>query len=370
MTNMEMSISNEKITRLESVTGEPCLSLYQETHRSSPDNKQDQIRFRNLVKLLKESLQEKYPKTDIQVLMEPLEFFETNYDFWSHTLEGLAVFVGSGQFQIFRLQRPVRELAVAENVFILGPLRRYLQSIDRFQILGLSQHNIQLFEGNRNVLDEIVPEPGVPITMRSVLGDERTEDGKSVSSHFGIGHGTIPSRHGFSDKQSDIDIDTEKYFRAVDRAILEHHSRPSGLPLILACLPEHQHLFHRISANPFLLKDGLGINPEALSLNELKDRAWKFIEPQYVGKLTMLVDEFIAAEAMGLGSDDMGNIAKAAAEGRVATLLLETDRLDDAGSGEITENLAELVEKMGGQVQIIPAEHMPGKSGMAASYRY
>ena len=32
----------------------PCLSLYQSTHRQHPDNVQDPIRFRNLVKELEE----------------------------------------------------------------------------------------------------------------------------------------------------------------------------------------------------------------------------------------------------------------------------------------------------------------------------
>jgi hypothetical protein len=29
--------------------------------------------------------------------------------------------------------------------------------------------------------------------------------------------------------------------------VFEHHSRRSGLPLILAALPEHHHLFRRVS---------------------------------------------------------------------------------------------------------------------------
>ncbi len=370
MTRMEMSLSHEKIRVLESVDRGPCLSLYQETHHSSPDNKQDAIRFRTLVKQLKTSLQEKYPESNLQDFIEPFESLENDSEFWAHNMEGLAVLAGVDKFQIFRLQRPVHELAVAENVFFLGPLRRYLQSVDRFQILGLGLHNLRLFEGNRNSLDEIIPDPGVPITLRSALGDDLEESEKSVSSHLSIGHGTTPSRHGYSDKQNEMDIDTEKYFRAVDRAVLKHHSRPSALPLILACLPEHQHLFHRISNNPFLLEEGLGINPEALPIGELKERAWKFIEPKYMKKLTMLADEFLEAKAKGLGSDDIAQIAKAAADGRVATLLLELDRLDEEENGKVIEDLSELVGKMGGLVHIIPSANMPGKTGVAASYRY
>jgi len=370
MTPMEMLLNNEKMAVLESVDHGPCLSLYQETHRSRPGNIQDPIRFRNLVKRLIESLEKKYPEANLREFIEPFDALTKNHEFWAHNLDGLAVLIGAGQFQVFRLQRPVPELAVTEDVFFLGPLRRYQQSVDRFQILGLGLHQLRLFEGNRNRLDEIIPAPGVPITLNSVLGETLTEIETSVSSHFGLGHGTIPARHGYSDKQNEIDIDTEKYFRAVDRAVLKYHSRPTALPLILACLPEHQHLFHKISSNPFLLDEGLGINPEAMSLKELKKRAWEFLEPKYMEKLTMQVEEFLTAKANGKGSDDKTQIVKAAADGRVATLLLEQDRPDGAGSGKVLEDLSEMVGKKGGLVQIIPSSHMPGQTGVAASYRY
>ena len=37
----------------------PCVSLYQPTHRHHPDNKQDPIRFRNLVDGAEASLRQK-----------------------------------------------------------------------------------------------------------------------------------------------------------------------------------------------------------------------------------------------------------------------------------------------------------------------
>ena len=111
--------------------------------------------------------------------------------------------------------------------------------------------------------------------------------------------------HGHGGKKDEVDIDAERFFRAVDRAVLEHHSRPSGLPLILAALPEHHHLFHRVSHNPFLMAEGLTINPDALPIDELRERAWQVVEPQYQARLATLADEFAVAKSKGLGSDDL-----------------------------------------------------------------
>jgi hypothetical protein len=333
------------------------------------------------------SLHKKYPAAEVRLLLEPLEDLIRDDAFWNHVLDGLAVLSGRSLFRVFQLQLPVAELAVVADSFYTGPLRRFLQSSGRYQVLGLSLHKIRLFEGNRYVLDEIDPAPGVPRTSVDALGEELTEPHLTVASHGGAGPGITSMRHGHGGKKDETAIDAERFFRAVDRAVQEHHSRPSGLPIMLAALAEHQYLFREVSQNPFLMAEGLTINPNILPADALRDRAWQVVEPQYQARLAALADEFAAAKSNGLGSDDLARVAKAAAAGRVATLLIETDRLipgrlDDATGriesaglsdpkvNDLLDDLGQLVGKMGGQVMVIPAERMPGRTGLAATYRY
>ena len=256
MTQNRNLLTIESLAELASAHQPPCLSLYQPTHRHRPENQQDPIRFRNLVKELEASLRQKYPAVETRLLLEPFETLAHDHAFWNHTLDGLAVLGGPSLFRVFRLQRPVAELAVVADSFHTKPLRRFLQSVGRYQVLGLSLGKIQLFEGNRDALDEIDPAPGVPRTITEALGDELTESHLTVASYGGVGQGSAPMHHGDGGKQDAVQADAERFFRAVDRAVLEHHSRPSGLPLILAALPEHHHLFHRVSHNPFLMAEG------------------------------------------------------------------------------------------------------------------
>ncbi len=380
-------LTSELVAELGADHQPPCLSLYQPTHRCHPENQQDSIRFRNLVKELGTSLRQKYPAAETRLLLEPFDALADDHDFWNHTLDGLAVLGGPGLFHVFRLQRPVAELVVVADSFHTKPLRRLQQSVDRYQVLGLSLHKIQLFEGTRDALDEIDPASGVPRTITEALGDELSEPHSTVASYGGVGQGSTPMHHGQGGKKDEVDIDADRFFRAIDRAILESHSRPSGLPLMLAALPEHHSRFHQVSHNPFLMTEGLNINPDALSIDELRERAWQVVEPQYHTRLATLADEFAAAKSKGLGSDDLGQVAQAAASGRVATLLIEADRqiagrLDSAtGQAELADlshpqvddlldDLGGLVEKMGGRVLVIPAERMPGQTGLAATYRH
>ncbi|MBN1569225.1 MAG: hypothetical protein JXA73_15355 [Acidobacteria bacterium] len=387
MTQKRTLLTVESLAELTSAHQPPCLSLYQPTYRNRPENQQDLIRFRNLVKGLETSLRQKYPAVDTRLLLEPFDALAQDRDFWNHTLDGLAVLGGPSLFRAFQLQRPVAELAIVADSFHIKPLRRFLQTAGRYQVLGLSLQKVRLFEGNRNALDEIDPAPGVPRTISEALGDELSEPHQAVASHGGVGQGSTPMHHGHGGKKDEADMDAERFFRAVDRALINHHSRPSGLPLILAALPEHHHLFRRISHNPFLIAQGLTINPDALPIDELRERAWQVVEPQYQAGLAALADEFEVAKSNGLGSDDLAQVAQAAAAGKIATLLIESDRqiagwLDGATGrievadlghpqvDDLLDDLCELVGKMGGRVTVIPAEQMPGQTGLAAIYRY
>ena len=254
MTQKRNFLNTKALAELASVHQSPCLSLYQPTHRRYPENQQDPIRFCNLVKELEASLRQKYPAIETRILLEPFETLAHEHPFWNHTLDGLAVLGGPSLFRVFLLQRPVAQLAVVADNFHIKPLRRFLQSVDRYQVIGLSLHKIRLFEGNRDALDEIDPGPGVPRTITEALGDELTDPHQTVASYGGVGGASTHMHHGHGGKKDDADIDAERFFRVIDRAMIERHSQPSGLPLILAALPEHHHLFHRVSRNP--LSDG------------------------------------------------------------------------------------------------------------------
>ena len=361
----------------------PCLSLYQPTHRHHPDNQQDPIRFRNLVKALEESLRQKYSTRDVRPLLEPFQNLAEDHSFWNHTLDGLALLAAPGVFRVYRLQRPVAELAVVADSFHIKPLIRILQSADRYHVLGLSRQEIKLLEGNRDTLDEVELSPAVPRTVTEVVGEDSKEAHLSVwSPSPGIG-----VRHGPGSKAELVDKETERFFRAVDRAILEHYSRSSGLPLLLAALPQHHSFFRRISRNPFLMPEGVDIHPDALPIEALRDRAWHAIEPHYLARLAGLVEMFGVARSKELGADDLAQIAASAVAGRVGTLLIEADRhipgridaetggieFDDLADPEVDDlldDVGELVLKNRGQIVIVPAERMPTQTGIAAIYRF
>lgn len=364
----------------------PCLSLYQPTHRSHPDKAQDPIRYRNLLKELTESLRRQYTEREVAGLLEPLNALAGDVQFWNHTLDGLAVLAAPGFFRAYKLQRPVPERAVVADSFHTKPLVRIMQSADRFQVLGLNRHEARLFEGNRDRIDEIELAPEVPRTLEDALERDFGRD-RDIRTYGPVREGAM-GRHGKSDvKQDAIRADTEQFFRIIDRGVFEHHSRPTGLPLLLASLPEHEHLFREVSKNPHLLDETIEIFPGDLTLDELRERVWEKVLPHYLARQAALIDRFNAARARGHATADLADAARAVVEGRIAVLLLDAGRQlpgrMDGSSGEIVlgkpgephmddllDDLGERVLATGGEVVVVPSERMSTESGLAAIYRY
>lgn len=379
----------------------PCVSIYMPMQRRFPERAQNEVRFRNLLKQVRDA--ERRP--DIPVpgddVLAPLQRLLEDRDLWAHPQEGLAVFAAPGFFRAFRLSRDVPERVVVASRLHIKPLLRMVQSTDRYQVLALNRERIRLLEGNRDALEEADLAPAVPQTIEEALGERLTEAKTHAYSYGsgpagGAGGGRSMAagpkvggiHHGQGTKKDELDVDIERFFRAVDRAILEHHSKRSGLPLILAALAEYHAPFRRLSQNRHLLDEGIEANPDALTDDELRERAWLCMEPLYVQRLQLMTDRYGAARGANRGDDALPQVALAAVVGRVDVLLLERDRhvegsmdpgtgvlriadaVETPAAGDVLDDLAEAVLRNGGEVIIVPPDRMPSTTGLAAIYRY
>ena len=348
------AISTDALKGLGALTQTPCLSLYQPTHRSQPDNAQDRVEFRRGIEALGQALKVGDGAHDAKTLLDPFYQLADDADFWDDTLDGLAVFASPLGFKVFVLPQSVAAQTTVASEFHTSPLRRFLQSVDRYQVLCLSHDQARLFEGNRDALEELVLGPEVPSNAEHV----QTLEGRA--------------------------FDEDRFFRALDLALLKHHSKPSGLPLILAALPEHQYRFRQLSQNKRLLPVGLDVHPGAMNTRALSIMAWNVVEPQHNTRQQVWIDAFVVARAQGRSSDDVRKTALAASQGRVGLLLIESDKsfsgqfdrrnghmvLSKSLMGhDVLDDIAELVESQGGAVRVISAAHMPTLSGLAAAMR-
>lgn len=363
----------------------PFISLYQTTHKHSPENKQDQIRYKNLLSQIRASLEREYPKIDVEEILTPFKDIQKDRDFWIQATHGLAILATIDQAIVYRLPRATGDIAiVADNPYIKPLLRNY-QSVDKYHILGLEQENFVLYEGDRFGLEKVEFPEEDDITKKEVLGEETTEPHHNY--RFG---NAAPTRavlhHGHGGRKDEVDKDADRYFRYVDEYIQKNYSSLSKKPLLLSTLDEHFGHFRELSQNPYLLEEGIRKDFRSLSESELSEEAWRVVEPLYLQKTQELVDRFHQLHPEQ-AAQDPAEIARAVVEGRVETLLIESDKvipgrvhlengrietgeLDDPKIGDLLNAIGLIALNNQAHVVVLPAERMPTKSGLAAIYRY
>src|SRR5512135_1822559 len=89
----------EPLSELMANSDPPCVSIYQPTHWNHPKDRQDPIRFRNLLREVEVSLRRVYPSRGIRPLLERLQELTDSSRFSVRRHEGMAVFVSPSSFR-------------------------------------------------------------------------------------------------------------------------------------------------------------------------------------------------------------------------------------------------------------------------------
>lgn len=382
---MQFTIVNDFPNEFLKTQEGPFISLYQPTHRHSPDNLQDPIMYKNLVRKIEDSLKKDYNKRDIEKIMLPFYDLADNKPFWEHAHDGLAILANKDGGIVYLLQRSVKELAVVADSFHIKPLIRTFQSADRYQVLGLNRSQFTIYEGDRYGLSEILFDEDTPTTIEDMLGDEYNE--KYFTAGTYAGPSGVGAYHGHGGKKEVQAKLIEKFFRQVDKYVTDEISKKSNLPLILVTLDEYHTIFQNISRNPYLQKKRINIDYTALTTEKLNEIVWKEMEQVYLAKTDELVNAFHSAQAKLMATDDIAQVVRAAWEKRIDTVLIEADRmvpgkinletghiiegdLEHPGFDDVLDDLAEKVIRNGGSVIILPKERMPATTGVAATYKF
>ena len=359
----------------------PVISIYVDTHIKKPDRLENPIRFKNLVKEAQASLKDKEFK-GFKDLFSLFKEMEEDALFWEGATESMAILGDEEECIVYKLPVKVKSLAIVSDSFYIKPLLRSFQSNGHYHVLGLNRDNFVLFEADRYGITEI-PVDARDATMEGVLGTEKTAPHLSVAS---IG-GDQSMYHGHGGAKDERKVDQEKFFRHVDTFVLEQYSKKQKIPLILVSPDEHQGEFRKLSKNNYLIDEGIKIDGDALDKKNLYEKVQDVIQELFKKELKDRMATFSEAHAKDLGSDDVVQIGRAIAEGKVASLYLEENtvhpgRFDpqlgtvvqgeiaDPRVGDVYDDMAEVVLSRGGEVLILEKDEMPTERDLAAVYRY
>lgn len=323
------------------------VSIYMPRHVGSREIRQDPARLKNLLNSAESKLADIGIRPDeAERLLAPARALVNEEAFWREQAHGLALFVSTHGMRSFNLPVEPREHVCAGERFHLFPLLSLLDGDGRFLVLTISRERARLYSAGR---DTIVPvEIELPEGVQSVMA--RTDyEGENAPEDY---------------RKTEI----IQYLREVSNAV-EEYARRERLPIVLIALAENQGQFRSLGNHPDLLYTGIDENPDEMTEQQLLQRAQNALQPLRSDADKRLVERFCSLMGGSHVSTDIDEIAGAARDGRVDTLILSDlcePQLDDATLDEaLTWSL-----RKGGQAHVVPQFMMPAETPAAAILRY
>lgn len=359
-------MNREELKHLQTLREYPSVSVLMPTYRSAPDNRQDPIRMKNLIKQAIERLTKEFGPKELAEVVRRMETAAAGIDY-QHTLDGLALYASASYNAVHYLPFPLKERVVIDHTFATRPLMVALNRSPRYLVLALSENSTRLFDAVRDTLAEVT-ENGFPMAY---AGSGSTEP--------------IPKNQEI-EKSRYMEAKHRQFFRQVGQQLSAIYG--DELPLVLAGVDRHQSSYRDANGQPGAVIAGIPGNHDGTPAHELARLAWPLVRDNLHQRRHQLIDELTAAIGSGKYAAGINPIWSLAQEGRVSILLVEERfnypaRLDGNGNpvpaddpaapgviDDAVDELAELVLAKRGEVYFTDPGSLARHQRIGAILRY
>jgi len=316
------NFSKEELKKLISHHNEVCISIYMPTHRKGKETQQNPIRYKNLLSQAEKLLSELGVNEDIEKMMRFANHIQSDFDFWQHQSDGLAVFITKDVYYYYRLPISFNELVVVSDRFHLKPLIPISNNQNKFYILALSQNDVGLYKANRQAIHRLKL-MNTPTSLNEHLKNRDIEKELQYHTTGGDNKNQAAIYHGTGAGDKDKDQDILHFFRVIDKSVSDILSEDTS-PLILAGVEYLHPIYKKTNNYNQLYQHGLYGNPEDLSPEELHKQIWPIIEPLFQSSKKKAIEQYkeLSGKKSKLVSDDIKEILTAAFEGRVELIFV------------------------------------------------
>lgn len=364
----EKNMNRKDVMELMSQKDYPCLSIILPTHRTAPQNKQDSIRLKNLLKEAERRLSDKFTSKEASLLIERLNSLAETIDH-NHTLDGLAFFVNKNIAVKYDIPFSVKEQLVIDDTFATRNLVYTLNRSPKYWVLVLSEKPTRLFEGVRDNLVEVVNE-NFPLYFQETTWDEPMRVGEITNSS------------AYEDEKM------KQFFRKIDRNFKSLNS-VEVMPLVITGVGRYISFFNEITENKQQIIAQLEGSYDKSSPHELSKLIWPLVFEAIEKSKINLLDELGRSINSNKYASGIQQCWRSANEKRCHTLIVEKDfhypaQLDKDGltlhpvetptqPGAINDAVDELIEMViqnGGKAAFVENGSLSVHQKVAAILRY
>lgn len=294
----------------------PCISIIVPTHRRSPDRSTDRLQVEKAVLRAKSYMVDSYPDQAVS-LHSALDNLLAQVDY-VHQQAGIGFFVAPGYARLVHFFMPVKERIIFGDSFLIRELLQDQYFGDPYLVLQLSEHAIQVFDGQFDQLTEVHDEH-FPMHYVEEYQYSRPTRGSSY-----VGNAFVK---GFERDKSQLEeIRMEQFFHKGDLLLSKYLT--DGKMLIVAGTERDLGSFKQVTKHAAAIVGWL-TGHYGHTGDALPQLAWNRVQ-EY---LTQRSTDFVTAQTEKDGQSFVAGITdiwNAVNEGRGYQLLVEKDYSEPA----------------------------------------
>jgi hypothetical protein len=366
----------------------PAVSIYVPTHTAGREIRQDSIRLRNLLSEAAERLRVERRGPEADALIEPARRLLDDEEFWRHQERGLAVFIAPGFHRVHKLPIEMPEMVAIGRYFCIRPLLPLVDATGWFWLLTITAGRTGLYRGSRWALGE-AGGIDLPQGIEEIYNETEFQEQHYSSPTGRPSRGPSAQSGAQSFGETPEDLRKAQLLQLLRRiaGIVEPVVKREPAPVIVAAQPEIQGNFRDIAGWKELLAEGIQENPDAMSHDALRDKAWALLEPDRENSRNDAIGRLNGLVGTGKAATMVEDIVKAARDGRVERLFLPPDPpiwgqlADDGarivvhdertqGDEDLLNYAAVMTLRQGGEVTPVEPAQLPQRGPAAAILRY
>lgn len=297
-------MSHPIIPELESHRGYPAISVFLTTHRTHPENKQDPIQLKNLVKEVEERLLQEFTKREAAAAIKNLNSLADGIDH-DHNLEGLALFASEDFARAVRVPFPLKNRAQIDETFAIRDLVMAYNRSPHYLLLVFAENNTRLFTGFRDFVEEI-----------KLAKFPMEHGGPGGASKLPGGRGVNPS--------AVRDTHRRDFVRSVDHE-LAAVLHIDDAPIVVAGTEDLLADFHAETQHADRVVGTIKGSYGSATAHELGDLAWAAAREGFAEIRAQRIARLEPAVSSGNFASGIVQVWQAAHEGRVDLIIAEED---------------------------------------------
>lgn|SRR5690554_272273 len=290
----------KKLEKLSSITAPVCVTLILRTHKTHPENKQDNILLKNLISETTVRLENEFGKEISHRYTEKLNKLAIQIDH-NQNDNGLLLFVNDDIEEYLRLPLKVNTRVIIDNTFATRPIIRSLKKSTDYLLLILTRNEAKLIEASTNKVIQEITTDGFPITNTDVTSNVNSFNQSSASKVRNI---------------------KNEFFNRVDKQVNKIRHQKS-LPVVVCAENSNYTSYLEQADYPNTILGHLPLVNNNESSSNLVQNIWPEISSLIVSHNRARVKELESALNSGKFLSDINEVWTAINEGKGRTLFVE-----------------------------------------------